>query len=110
MAWYNDLDPKKWREYTDILTTSLWSFKRENSGVHNANYHGNFIPQVPRQLYKRYTKKGDWILDPFMGSGTTGIACRRLGRDFIGCELDERYYEMACEALGKTQYIQEELF
>ena len=50
------------------------------------------------------------IFDPFMGSGTTGIACRRLGRDFIGCELDERYYEMACEALGKTQYIQEELF
>lgn len=50
------------------------------------------------------------IFDPFMGSGTTGIACRRLGRNFIGCELDERYYRLACEALDRTQYIQEELF
>lgn len=99
MAWYNDLDPKKWREYTDILTTSLWSFRRENSGVHNANYHGNFIPQVPRQLYKRYTKKGDWILDPFMGSGTSLIEAQRMGRNSIGIELQTDVAKEAYERM-----------
>ncbi len=40
------------------------------------------------------------ILDPFMGSGTTGVACMELGRDFIGCEIDEDYFKIACERLG----------
>ena len=40
------------------------------------------------------------ILDPFMGSGTTGLACKELGRDFIGCEIDEEYFNIACERLG----------
>ena len=53
MPKYNDIDTKKWQEYTDILTNSFWSFHRENSGIHNASYHGNFIPQVPRQLFSR---------------------------------------------------------
>lgn len=35
------------------------------------------------------------ILDPFMGSGTTGVACMKLGRKFIGCEMDETYYDIA---------------
>src|SRR6185295_8257484 len=43
----------------------------------------------------RYTKKGDWILDPFLGSGTTLIECRRLGRNGLGVELSDR---VACEA------------
>lgn len=40
------------------------------------------------------------ILDPFMGSGTTGVACKELGRDFIGCEIDEDYFKIACKRLG----------
>lgn len=93
MSRYNDLDMKKWREYEDVLTTSLWTFQRENSGVHNAGYHGNFIPQVPRQLFTRYTKKGDWILDPFMGSGTSLIEAQRMGRNSIGIELQSKVAE-----------------
>ena len=42
------------------------------------------------------------ILDIFMGSGTTGVACQELGRDFIGCELDTEYYEIAKERINKT--------
>ncbi len=89
MPKYNDIDPANWKEYEEILTSSLWTFHRENSGVHNASYHGNFVPQVPRQLYYRYTKKGDWILDPFMGSGTSLIEAQRMGRNSIGIELQE---------------------
>lgn len=96
MARYNDIDMSRWHEYEDILTTSFWTFQRENSGVHSAGYHGNFIPQVPRQLFSRYTKKGDWILDPFMGSGTSLIEAQRMGRNSIGVELLENVaYETA---------------
>ena len=43
------------------------------------------------------------VLDPFMGSGTTGVACARLGRRFIGIEIDERYYDIACRRIAEAQ-------
>lgn len=90
MAKYNDIDNSKWREYEDINTDSLWIIdKRDNSGIHSGHYHGNFIPQIPNQLFKRYTKKGDWILDPFMGSGTSIIEAKILNRNAIGIELQK---------------------
>lgn len=49
------------------------------------------------------------VLDPFMGSGSTGVACHRLGRKFIGIELEPRFFDMACERLENAQR-QEKLF
>jgi len=43
------------------------------------------------------------IIDPFMGSGSTGVAAVQMGRDFIGIERDERYFEIACERIEKAQ-------
>lgn len=100
MAKYNDLDPKKWKEYEDITTDSLWLIdKRDNSGAHTGNYHGNFVPQIPHQLFSRYTKKGDWILDPFMGSGTSLIEARRMGRNSIGIELQPQIAQESYERI-----------
>ena len=45
------------------------------------------------------TKEGDTILDPFMGSGTTAIACIREKRNFIGFELNKEYYDKACKRI-----------
>ena len=84
----NDLNLNRWKEYDDILTGSLWILdKRDKSGAHNAGYWGNFIPQIPNQFLRRYTRRGEWVLDAFLGSGTTLIECRRLGRNGIGVEL-----------------------
>ena len=42
------------------------------------------------------------IIDPFMGSGTTGVACKELGRDFIGVELDKDYFDIACKRINEA--------
>lgn len=90
---------KNWKEYSDIITDTLWLIdKRDNSGAHSGHYHGNFVPQIPNQLIRRYTKKGDWILDPFMGSGTTLIESQRLKRNCIGVELQN---DIAQEAYSR---------
>ena len=84
----NDINFNRWKEYENIMTDSLWYWpKRDNSGVHMSSYHGNFIPQIPNQAMLRYTKQGDTVLDVFLGSGTTLIECKRLGRNGIGVEL-----------------------
>lgn len=51
-------------------------------------------------LIERLTNEGDVVLDPFMGSGTTGVACKDLKRKFIGIELDENYYNIACKRIN----------
>jgi site-specific DNA-methyltransferase (adenine-specific) len=48
-----------------------------------------------RTLIENFTLSQDVIFDPFMGSGTTGVACMQLGRNFIGCEIDPTYYAIA---------------
>ena len=52
---------------------------------------------------------GSTILDPFMGSGTTGVACAKLGRKFIGIEIDESYFSIACRRI-EDAYRQRDLF
>jgi DNA modification methylase len=49
------------------------------------------------------------ILDPFMGSGTTGVACVKLGRKFIGIEIDPGYFETACKRI-EDAYAQSDMF
>ncbi|MEE9499615.1 MAG: site-specific DNA-methyltransferase [Nitrospinaceae bacterium] len=59
-------------------------------------------------LCKRAAKKHQTILDPFMGSGTTGVACMNLGRKFIGIEIEEKYFDIACRRI-ELAAIQERL-
>ena len=65
--------------------------------------------QKPIALYeylvKTYSNEGDTILDPCMGSGTTGIACLNTNRDFIGIERDENYYAVAEERLKTDEQV-----
>lgn len=92
---------KRWKEYPDILTDSLWQIpKRDSSGAHHAGYHGLFVPDIPRQAMLRYTRQGHNVLDAFVGSGTTLIEARRLGRHAIGIDLNP----VVCQQAIDTAY------
>lgn len=61
------------------------------------------------RLLRNCTDAGNTVLDPFMGSGTTGISCVKSGRKFIGIEKDESYFETACKRIEKA-YSQPDMF
>lgn len=69
-----------------------------------SNKHCTVKPiSVMSWLVRLVSKEGDVILDPFMGSGTTGVACKMLGREFIGIELNEEYFNIATARIGNKQ-------
>lgn len=57
---------------------------------------------IIENLIKNSSKEGDVVLDAFMGSGTTGVACKALKRDFIGIELDQHFFEIAENRINNT--------
>jgi len=63
-----------------------------------------------QDFIKDFTSKGHVILDPFMGSGTTGVACVNLGRKFIGIEIEEKYFDIACRRIEKATKNKPRLF
>jgi DNA modification methylase len=69
--------------------TTVWSFPdRGEWATHAGNYRGNWSPYIPRNLILRYTKPGDTVLDQMVGSGTTLVECRLLGRNAIGVDVN----------------------
>lgn len=71
--------------------TTIWSFKDRGSwATHSGKYRGNWSPYVPRNLILRYSKQGDWILDQFMGSGTTLVEAKLLNRNAIGIDINQQ--------------------
>lgn len=96
------LECTNWKEASDILTDSLWILgNRNNEGAHRPDYHGNFVPQIPNQAMRRFTRRGEVVLDPFCGMGTTLIEARRLGRHAIGIELNPEVAESARERIAE---------
>jgi hypothetical protein len=68
--------------------------------------------QKPSWLFERFLAKlprARLVLDPFMGTGTTGVACAQMGRSFIGVEIDRKYFDLACERIAAA-YSQQRLF
>jgi DNA modification methylase len=86
-------------KYTPEYTT-VWSFPgRGNWATHNPKYRGNFAPQIPRNIIEMYTVKGDWILDPMVGAGTTLIEAKLLARNAVGMDINPEAVELAKSGL-----------
>ncbi len=69
--------------------TTVWSFPdRGKWATHRGDYRGNWSPYIPRNLILKYTEKGDWVLDQMMGSGTTLVEAKLLGRNAIGVDIN----------------------
>lgn len=62
-----------------------------------------------RELLEQFSQPGHTVLDCYMGGGTTGVACAKLGRKFIGVEIDETHFETACRRIAKA-YSQPDFF
>ena len=69
-------------------------------------YHPTQKPsELIQMLIEQYSNKGDLVLDPFLGSGTTAVACVNTGRHYIGFELDPQYYDIACKRLDEVEGV-----
>lgn len=98
------LTKERWRE----LTQSIWTF----DGVRQTDYpldHGAIYPEeLPKRVIQLYSFVGDTVLDPFLGSGTTAVAAKKAGRDYIGIEKSEEFVEHARERVAECEYNDDE--
>jgi site-specific DNA-methyltransferase (adenine-specific) len=89
------LSQEEWNQYF----SGHWNFPGEKQDKHLAM----FPEELPRRLIKMFSFVGDTVLDPFLGSGTTSLAARNLGRDSIGYEINEEFLPVIQGKLGLTQ-------
>jgi len=93
--------------YDVKLPISVLEIPIENKMSQHKRFHATQKPQqILEWIIKYYSNEGDTILDPTMGSGSTGVACKTLNRNFIGIELDKKYFDVAYERIGVADIVQ----
>ena len=92
--------------WTNSDRKSIKKIKRQYNGLLGKEEVRHHPTQKPCDLFKyiieTYSQGGATILDPFMGSGTTGVACKELGRNFIGIEIEKKYFDIAKRRIDNT--------
>lgn len=95
------------KKFNDKRITDVWNFNKVSG---NKQIHQNQKPiDLIEQCIIKHSNEKDIIFDGFMGSGTTGVACKNLNRKFIGIELDESYFNIAKERILNSK-IQSSIF
>lgn len=90
----------KWIGRDKVYPTNVVHMATECS---NRGHSAAFPVNLPRWFIKLFTQPGDWVLDPFVGSGTTAIAAKNLGRNYIGIDVNEEYCQVSRERVVETQ-------
>jgi DNA modification methylase len=88
----------KGQKYYEIIDNFITAKNNDESTVLNK---ATFSTELCNKLLKIYTKKGDLVYDPFMGTGTTGVSCKIMERNFIGSEISEKQVEYSVERINK---------
>ena len=97
-----DLTPEEFKKWA----YSIWSLTGETK-MKKFNHPAMFPVEIPYRLIKMLSWKGAIVLDPFNGAGTTGVACKQLGRNYIGIELSEEYCETSRKRIADTEFLNE---
>ena len=88
----NCLTAKEWLQHQ----VAIWECYYEKRDIRDKNLHPAVFPiALPRKCIELFTHKGELVLDPFAGAGTTCLVARKLSRQFIGFELNPKYIEIA---------------
>ena len=98
--------------FNGVLRSDRIHFSGGQAKISHSEGKGHTCPKpvaFMNRLLLRFSVEGETILDPFMGSGTTLVACAKLGRKGIGIELDPDYFEIACKRV-RDAYAQPDLF
>lgn len=100
-AYMNAVDVDRSPEYVNF--TNVWSFLPENmASLNNRINHATVKPlKLMERLVELTTAPGQLVIDPFIGSGTTALACRNTSRHFAGCDMNPEYVELARARLAK---------
>ena len=105
----NDVEFAIWGVYNSKNKPSKWVFNREeplekcviNTTVQKSDLHPTMKDlKVIKKLVRVLSNENDIVFDPFMGSGTTGVACKELNRNFVGVDIDDKYFKIAEERIG----------
>lgn len=91
------------KEFID-WSLAVWNIAPETK-MKEYGHPAMFPLELPIRLIKMLSWKGAVVLDPFNGAGTTGVACKLLGRSYIGIELSETYYNISLSRFKKTDKI-----
>ena len=107
ILWFVRGDKWEWNQEM-VGHGTIWNIAREQQ--QQGKEHPVAYPvALPSRCISAATVAGQTVFDPFMGSGTTGVACAQLGRQFIGAEIDPKYFDIACERIAAA-YAQGRLF
>ena len=90
-------EPHYWDDKNNILM-SVWDVPQAQRDAGN-NHPCPYPEAIIRPVIESSSPPGGTILDPFMGSGTTGVACAKLGRRFVGIEIEPKYFDIACRRI-----------
>lgn len=92
------------RPINDCGTSDILSVPMNKQKGPDGNLHDTEKPaELMRILIENSSNEGDTVMDPFMGIGSTGVACMRTGRDFVGCEIEKRYYDIAVDRIENAK-------
>ena len=104
VEWFNDKRNKNPKPYTYQYPNWIkteWAFATEKRASKNLHPNEKSV-KLLKFFIELTTNKGDVVLEPFMGSGSCGVASKELYRDFIGIELDENYFNIARDRINES--------